>query len=106
MAYGVAALRVPARTPRFHAEIAWGGGMRRSRTVQIVAGNGRYYGSALPVAEDAAIDDARLGLNSLEVRTRTPRDIDVDGEIGARPPARFRVVPGAVEVFAPAPGAA
>jgi diacylglycerol kinase (ATP) len=136
LAYAVAALRVVARAPGFHAEIAWEGGRRRARTMQIVVGNGRYYGSALPVAEDAAIDDARLDLYSLEVRhwwqllrllpalrsgrhgekeqveairatafevrTRTPRDIDVDGEIGARTPARFRVVPGALEVFAPA----
>lgn len=140
VAYGLAALRVLARTPRFHAEIAWDEEVRRGRTVQIVVGNGRYYGSALAVAEDAAIDDARLDLYSLEVRrwwelvgllpalrhgrhgrkdrvralratafevrTRTPRDIDVDGEIGARTPARFRVVPGAIEVFAPARGAA
>jgi diacylglycerol kinase family enzyme len=36
--------------------------------VQIVIGNGRYYGSTLPVAADATIDDARLDLYSLEVR--------------------------------------
>lgn len=137
LAYGLTALRVVRRTRPFHARIRWAGGTRDSRTVQIVVGNGRYYGSALPVAEDAAIDDSRLDLYSLEVRhwwqllalapalkrgrqgekrtvealratefeieTRTPRPIDVDGEIGGTTPATFRVVPGALEVFAPVP---
>ena len=105
--------------------------------MQIVVGNGRYYGSALPVAADAAIDDAHLDLYSLEVRhwlqlvalvpalrrgshgskdsveavratefhisTVVPREINVDGEICGRTPARFRVVPGALEVFGPHP---
>lgn len=135
LAYGLTALRVLRRTRPFHARITWQGGGRVSRTVQIVVGNGRYYGTALPVAEDATIDDARLDLYSLEVRrwwqllalapalkrgrhgekdavkalratgleihTRTRRDIDVDGEIGGTTPARFRVLPGALEVFAP-----
>ncbi len=132
-AYGVAAIRALARARPFHADITWPGGRHRSRTVQVVVGNGRYYGSALPVAEDATIDDARLDLYSLEVRhlwellalipsirrgrqgekgsvealratefeisTRIPMDINVDGEICTRTPARFRVVPAALEVF-------
>jgi diacylglycerol kinase family enzyme len=103
-----------------------------------VVGNGRHYGSALAVAADATIDDARLDLYSLEVRhwleiltlvpslrsgrhgrkesvetlratefeitTVVPREINVDGEICESTPARFRVVPGALEVFAPADG--
>jgi diacylglycerol kinase (ATP) len=68
IAYALTALRIIRRTHPFHAEIAWAGGTRRSRTVQIVVGNGRYYGTALPVAEDARIDDARLDLYSLEIR--------------------------------------
>jgi YegS/Rv2252/BmrU family lipid kinase len=139
LAYAVAAMRALARSHPFHAEITWQGGSRHSRTVQIVVGNGRYYGSALPVTEDAAIDDARLDLYSLEVRhwwelialipalrrgrqrekrsvealrarefeirTRVPLDINVDGEICTRTPARFRVVPRALDVFAPSGGA-
>ena len=137
LAYAFTAMRVLRRTRPFHARIRWPGGTRDSRTVQIVVGNGRYYGSALPVAEDATIDDARLDLYSLEVRhwwqllalapslkrgrhgekrtveairatefeieTRSPRPIDVDGEIGGTTPARLRVLPGALEVFAPLP---
>jgi YegS/Rv2252/BmrU family lipid kinase len=138
LAYGVAAVRALSRSRAFHADISWPGGKRHSRTVQIVVGNGRYYGSALAVAADATIDDARLDLYSLEVRhwveilalvpslrrgrhgrkdsvetiratefditTAVPRDINVDGEICRKTPARFRVIPGALEVFAPAPG--
>ena len=138
LAYAVAAIRALTRSRAFHADISWPGGSRHSRTVQIVVGNGRYYGSTLPVAVDATIDDARLDLYSLEVRhwleilalvpslksgrhgskdsvealratefditTVVPRDINVDGEICRKTPARFRVVPGALEVFAPAPG--
>lgn len=137
LAYALTAARVVTRSRPFHAEIRWEGGVRTSRTVQIVVGNGRYYGAALAIAEDAAIDDARLDLYSLEVRrwwellllapalkrgrhgerpqvealratrfeirTRTPREIDIDGEIGARTPAEFRVMPSALQVFVPAP---
>jgi diacylglycerol kinase (ATP) len=135
LAYALTAMRVLRRTRPFHARITWDGQSRESRTVQIVVGNGRYYGSALPVAEDATIDDARLDLYSLEVRhwwqllalapalkrgrhgekdtvealratefeiqTRRPRGIDVDGELGGSTPARVRVLPRALEVFAP-----
>jgi YegS/Rv2252/BmrU family lipid kinase len=136
LAYGVATLRALARARPFHADISWAGGSRRSRTIQVVVGNGRYYGSALPVAEDASIEDASLDLYSLEVRhwwelvglapsivrgrhgkkrsveairateftvrTSVPMEINVDGEISGRTPASFRVIPRAVEVFAPA----
>lgn len=136
LAYGVAALRAASRARPFHAEISWKGGKRHSRTLQIVVGNGRYYGSALPVAEDAAIDDSRLDLYSLEVRhwlgliglvpalrrgshgqkrsvealratefeirTEVPLKLNVDGEIWGETPACFRVIPRALEVFAPA----
>ncbi len=135
IAYALTALRVMRRTRPFHADISWAGGSRRSRTIQIVVGNGRYYGAALPVAEDAAIDDAQLDLYTLEIRhwwellaiapalrrgrhgekqrvetiratefhirTRVPHDVDVDGEIGGQTPATFRVLPAALEVFAP-----
>jgi diacylglycerol kinase (ATP) len=68
LAYALTAMRVLRRTRPFHARITWDGQSRESRTVQIVVGNGRYYGAALAVAEDATIDDARLDLYSLEVR--------------------------------------
>ena len=67
IAYAVAGLKVLRRSHPFHADVSWERGSRRTRTVQIVVGNGRYYGAALAVAPDAAIDDARLDLYSLEV---------------------------------------
>jgi YegS/Rv2252/BmrU family lipid kinase len=67
VAYALTAIRVMRRARPMHADIEWEGGTRHTRTVQIVVGNGRHYGAALAVAEDAAIDDARLDLYSLEV---------------------------------------
>jgi diacylglycerol kinase (ATP) len=45
-----------------------------------------------------------LRARAIEIRTRRPMPIDLDGEVGAETPARFRVVPRALEVFVPAPG--
>lgn len=38
-----------------------------------------------------------------EVRTRRPMPVNTDGELSATTPARFRLLPKAVRVFAPAP---
>jgi diacylglycerol kinase (ATP) len=38
-----------------------------------------------------------------EIRTRWPRPVNTDGEITTRTPARFRVLPKAITVFAPTP---
>jgi diacylglycerol kinase (ATP) len=137
VAYVITALKVLRRSHPFHADIAWDGGARHTRTVQIVVGNGRHYGAALTVAPEATIDDATLDLYSLEVshwwellkvapflkrgthvhrrevqalrakvleiRTRRPMPIDLDGELGAETPGRFEVVPRALEVFTPEP---
>lgn len=40
---------------------------------------------------------------ALKVRTRRPRRVSADGEIVTTTPARFDLLPGAVEVFAPTP---
>lgn len=37
----------------------------------------------------------------VEIRTRRPRPVNTDGDVTTRTPARFRVLPGAVTVFAP-----
>lgn len=120
----------------FQAELTVDGRTHRVKTVQLVVGNGRHYGGGMTVAADAAIDDNRLDVYSLEVRwwwhlvpllwrlrtgtlagspmvrtlsgrsvqivTRKPRRVSTDGEITTRTPAKFDVLPGAVEVFAPA----
>ena len=89
----------------------------------------------MTLSEDAAIDDNRLDIYSLEatgitaalkllpslrngtqgrwsevetlvgqdvmVETSNPRSINADGEIVTQTPARFKVLAGAVEIFAP-----
>lgn len=52
----------------FRVEIRLNGQSIRVKTVQIAVGNGRYYGGGMAVAHDAAIDDRRLDLYSLELR--------------------------------------
>lgn len=68
LAYALTAMRAVVRAHPVRAHIRWSGGELRTRTVQVVVGNGRHYGSALQVAEDAEIDDHALDLYSIEVR--------------------------------------
>jgi diacylglycerol kinase (ATP) len=67
LAYPLTALRVLWNHRPFHAEIRANGGTHQVHAVQIAVGNGRYYGGGMTIAEDAAIDDSRLDLYSLEV---------------------------------------
>jgi YegS/Rv2252/BmrU family lipid kinase len=66
LAYAVTAMRVIWKARPFRAEIRLGRESIYVRTVQIAVGNGRYYGGGMAVADDAAIDDQRLDLYSLE----------------------------------------
>jgi YegS/Rv2252/BmrU family lipid kinase len=68
LAYAVTALQVVWKARPFRAEIRLGKDSIPVRTVQITIGNGRYYGGGMTVADDAAIDDERLDLYSLEYR--------------------------------------
>ena len=134
VAYALAAARTVARARPFNAEIRLHEGRTiQTRTVQIVVGNGRYFGAALAVAHDARIDDHALDVFSLEARhwwqlvtvlpalkrgthrqredvvglrareleimTRRPHMVDVDGELVTATPATFRVVPAALRVM-------
>jgi diacylglycerol kinase family enzyme len=54
------------KTRPFWAEIRTQKESIRVKTVQIAVGNGRYYGGGMAVANDAAINDQRLDLYSLE----------------------------------------
>ena len=67
-AYLVAAARAVVSKRPFRVEIVCDGESHRGRTVQVTVGSGRYYGGGMTVAEDAAPDDARLDVYSLEVR--------------------------------------
>jgi diacylglycerol kinase (ATP) len=67
LGYLIAALRVLRRMRPFHVTIKMGGTVHRSKTVHLAVGNGRHYGGGMTVSEDAAIDDNRLDVYSLEV---------------------------------------
>lgn len=135
LGYAVAGLRVLRRLAPFTAVIDDGATEHRSRTVHVCVGNGRHYGGGMTVLDSASIDDGRLDVTSLEVRsvwrllallpamrhgshhgrpevrvltgtsfeirTRKTRSVNTDGEITTTTPARFRVLPGAIEVFVP-----
>jgi YegS/Rv2252/BmrU family lipid kinase len=66
LAYGVAALRALSKVDPFEAEIQHDAGSRRLRAIQIMIGNGRHYGAALTVAEQARPDDALLDCYAIE----------------------------------------
>lgn len=135
LAYAVTAIRVIWKARPFRAQIRLCGESISVKTVQIAVGNGRYYGGGMAVADDAAINDERLDLYSLEyhhwwqifvllpamwrgrqanlqgvrtlqgkefeIYTRKPQPINADGEIVTYTPAKFHVVPKALEVFVP-----
>lgn len=67
--YAIAAFRALAKARRFSAFITEEAVSRRTRTMQIAIGNGRFYGGGNVVAADAAIDDGHLDLYSLEMHT-------------------------------------
>jgi len=66
LAYIVTALKVGCQVRPFEVEIRWDNQSIQTKTRQVTVCNGRYYGSGLIVAKDAAIDDQRLDLYSLE----------------------------------------
>jgi YegS/Rv2252/BmrU family lipid kinase len=69
LSYAIAAARVALSARPFRAVIeAEGEQPRRARSYQIAVGNGRFYGGGMAITEDAAIDDSRLALYSLETR--------------------------------------
>ena len=67
LGYAVAGLRALRRLRPFHVDIEIGGDRHRSKTVHLAVGNGRHYGGGMTVSEDAAIDDGRLDVYSLEI---------------------------------------
>lgn len=68
LAYVVAAFYVFWHFRPFSAEVLTPDQSFSVKTIQIVVGNGRYYAGGLTVAQDAAIDDQRLDLYSLEIQ--------------------------------------
>jgi YegS/Rv2252/BmrU family lipid kinase len=135
LGYAMAALRTLRRMRPFTTQIAQGDQVHTSRTVHLAVGNGRHYGGGMTIAGDACIDDHRLDVFSLEVRsvwgllrllpalrsghhdawteirtlagkeievqTRRPRSVNLDGEIRTRTPVRFTIRSGAISVYVP-----
>ncbi|MTJ14327.1 lipid kinase [Anabaena sp. UHCC 0187] len=66
-AYAAIAFQVICKSRPFSAEIRINDQSILVKTVQIAVGNGRYYGGGMAVVHDAAIDDQRLDLYSLEI---------------------------------------
>lgn len=66
-AYAAIAFQVIWKSRPFSAEIRVNNESIHVKTVQIAVGNGRYYGGGMAVVHDAAIDDQRLDLYSLEI---------------------------------------
>jgi YegS/Rv2252/BmrU family lipid kinase len=68
-AYAVAAMQVVLWSRPFTAQLRLNSGdWICVKTVQIAVGNGRYYGGGMTVAEQAAIDDQRLDVYSLNLK--------------------------------------
>jgi diacylglycerol kinase (ATP) len=60
---------------------------------------------AFRAGHHGVFDDVRTrAAKAFTVRTRRPRAVNADGELITKTPARFRVLPGAVAVFAPEGG--
>lgn len=70
LAYPLAAAAVVLSARRFSAVIRVDGVDTPVKSMQVAVGNGLYYGGGMRVAEDAAIDDQRLDVYSLEPRAR------------------------------------
>lgn len=69
LGYAIAALRALAHARPFSASIRFGANIKRSHTMQIAIGNGRFYGGGNVVHENARIDDGKLNFYSLEFVT-------------------------------------
>lgn len=69
LGYAVAGVRVLSRMRPFRAQIIQDGRVHQTRTVHLAVANGRHYGGGMTVSETAAIDDHRLSVYSLEVRS-------------------------------------
>ncbi|NMG21835.1 lipid kinase [Brasilonema bromeliae] len=68
LAYAATALGVIWQARLFRADIRLDGELIRVKTVQIAVGNGRYYGGGMIICENAAINDQKLHLSSINVR--------------------------------------
>lgn len=69
LSYALAALKVLTSARPFSARIEGDAEKAAVSSYQVAVGNGRFYGGGMAVESDAAIDDGRLDLYSLELRS-------------------------------------
>lgn len=69
LSYALTAIQVLLSARRLRARIAANGHSRTVKTYQIAVGNGVHYGGGNVISQAAAIDDGRLDLYSLEMRS-------------------------------------
>jgi diacylglycerol kinase (ATP) len=67
LAYGLAAIKALVKARAFHVRVTTRDTSAYLKTVQLVIGNGRYFGTGMTVHEDARIDDGCLDLYSVGV---------------------------------------
>jgi diacylglycerol kinase family enzyme len=66
LSYPVAVIGTMRDHRPFRAIVESDDGRQELRSIQITVGNGVYYGGGTPIAADAAIDDGRLDLYSVQ----------------------------------------
>lgn len=135
LSYLKALLCAVTRTKSFSVTLIADNKKRRTRSIQLGVGNGRYYGGGNVIDERCTIDDGLLSLYSLkpqslwdlltlapllrggkqyqarrtvtararriEVHTSSRKEVHADGEPVTFTPAKFKVLPKALQVIAP-----
>lgn len=69
LGYAANVISAYRQTEPFNAELIWGSHRKSVHTIQLVVGNGRYFGGGLAVARDALPDDGNLDIYSLAPQT-------------------------------------
>lgn len=69
LSYAIAAAEALRARRRFTARLIFDDGILTARCLQVTVGNGVHFGGGLKVAEDAAIDDGRLDVFTIEANT-------------------------------------
>jgi len=67
LGYALAAIKIFRQSRPFTLWLEHDGKREKVKTLQLSVGNGRFYGGGMAVAEDAAPDDGRLDVYSLEL---------------------------------------
>lgn len=69
MSYAMSAIEAHSKSHSFRATIEGEGKRRSMRCIQLLVGNGRYYGGGMTVHTDATLTDGRLHLHAVVPRS-------------------------------------